>query len=185
MVFAFEDDYAMGVLCSRTHAVWAMSQSSTIKGDPRYTNTSCFETFPWPYPVTEEQRERVAEASRAVVTRRQEICVGTKVGLTALYNAVDEGAYTDLTAMHDELDVAVAVAYGWSASVSHDGGEIVHRLLTLNEEIAAGGTYDPFGAQAWAAQELLLRREIAAICPSRPGRLRDGVRGFGAITVSR
>ncbi len=160
MVFAFEDDYAMGVLSSRTHEVWAMSRSSTIKGDPRYTNTSCFETFPWPYPVTDDQRKRVAEASRAVITRRHEICVEANIGLTALYNAVDEGAYTDLRAMHDELNEAVAAAYGWLASISHDGDEIVHRLLELNREIAAGTrTYDPFGAQAWAAQELLLRRE--------------------------
>ncbi|MGH9091908.1 MAG: DNA methyltransferase [Acidimicrobiales bacterium] len=160
MVFAFEDDYAMGVLSSRTHEVWAMSRSSTIKGDPRYTNTSCFETFPWPYPVTDDQRKRVAEASRAVITRRHGICVEANIGLTALYNAVDEGAYTDLRAMHDELNEAVAAAYGWPASISHDGDEIVHRLLELNREIAAGTRpYDPFGAQAWAAHELLLRRE--------------------------
>ena len=73
---------------------------------------------------------------------------------------MDEGAYTDLRAMHDELNEAIAAAYGWPASISHDGDEIVHRLLELNREIAAGTrTYDPFGAQAWAAQELLLRRE--------------------------
>jgi hypothetical protein len=58
------------------------------------------------------------------------------------------------------LTQAVAAAYGWSASISHDGDEIVHRLLELNREIAAGTrTYNPFGAQAQAAQELLLRRE--------------------------
>src|SRR6185437_3647839 len=98
-----------------------MSRSSTIKGDPRYTNTSCFETFPWPYPVTDDQRKRVAEARRAVITRRHEICVEANIGLTALYNAVDDGAYTDLRAMHDELSAAVAAAYGWPASISHDG----------------------------------------------------------------
>jgi hypothetical protein len=147
--------------CSWSLPQWpAMSRSSTIKGDPRYTNTSCFETFPWPYPVTDDQRKRVAEASRAVITRRHEICVEADIGLTALYNAVDEGAYTDLRAMHDELNEAVAAAYGWPTSISHDGDEIVHRLLELNREIAAGTrTYDPFGAQAWAAQELLLRLE--------------------------
>lgn len=48
---------------------------------------------------------------------------------------------------------------GGRRAISHGGGEIVHRLLELNREIAAGTrTYGPFGAQAWAAQELLFRR---------------------------
>lgn len=86
---------------------------------------------------------------------------------------MDEGAYTGLRAMHDELGEAVAAAYGWLASISHDGDEIVHRLLELNREIAAGTrTYDPFGAQAWAAQELLLRREESR--PPAPGRVSTG-----------
>ena len=41
----------------------------------------------WPYPVTEEQWERVTQARRSVIARRQEICIETKVGLTTLYNA--------------------------------------------------------------------------------------------------
>ncbi len=146
-VFAFDDDYAMGVLSSHTHDAWAKARSSTIKGDPRYTNTSVFETFPWPFPVTDYQQERVAEASRTLIARRQEICSENSFGLTALYNLVDEGAYADLKALHKELDEAVAVAYGWPKAVAHDSDEIVRRLLALNREIAAGTRrYDPFGA---------------------------------------
>ncbi len=156
-VFAFDDDYAMGVLSSTIHDAWAKTRSSTIKGDPRYTNTSVFETFPWPFPVTNDQRESVAEASRRVIARRQEICAENSFGLTALYNAVDDGAYTDLKALHRELDEAVAAAYGWPKAVTHDGDKIVQRLLELNREIAAGSRkYDPFGTQVAAAAEMLL-----------------------------
>ena len=65
-VFAFDDDYSMGVLSSCIHDAWATSRSSTIKGDPRYTNTSAFETFPWPFPLPGQQAERIGDASRAV-----------------------------------------------------------------------------------------------------------------------
>jgi hypothetical protein len=148
-VFAFDDDYPMGVLSSRTHGAWAWSRSSTLKGDLRYTPSTAFETFPWPDPVTDEQRERVADASRAVIARRQEICAAEDFGLTKLYNLVDDGAYADLAALHRELDEAVAACYGWPKKVAQDGDEIVRRLLALNREIAAGERpYDPFGTGA-------------------------------------
>lgn len=145
-VFAFDDDYSMGVLSSRTHSTWAWLRSSTLKGDLRYTPTTAFMTFPWPYPVTEEQREAVAEASRKVIARRQEICTAENFGLTRLYNLVDEGAYADLKALHRQLDEAVAAAYGWPKAIAEDAEEIGRRLLRLNAEIAAGDRpYDPFG----------------------------------------
>lgn len=145
-VFAFDDDYSMGVLASFTHGAWAWSRSSTLKGDLRYTPSSVFETFPWPYPVTDQQRERVAAASREVIARRQAICLAENFGLTRLYNLVDEGAYTDVRDAHRELDEAVAAAYGWPRSTARDSDEIVRRLLVLNRDITAGRRpYDPFG----------------------------------------
>ncbi len=145
LVFAFDDDYAMGVLTSWAHLAWAWARSSTLKADLNYTPTTAFETFPWPHPATDEQRERVAEASRQVIARRQEICAKEGFGLTRLYNLVDEGAYTDLAKLHRELDEAVAATYGWPKSIAQDGDEIVRRLLALNREIAAGERdYAPF-----------------------------------------
>ncbi|SCE65172.1 hypothetical protein GA0070558_101334 [Micromonospora haikouensis] len=147
-VFAFDDDYSMGVLSSSTHSAWAWSQSSTLKGDLRYTPTSAFLPFPWPYPVTDEQRERVAEASRRMISRRQEICAEQQFGLTRLYNLVDEGAYADLRKLHRELDEAVAACYGWPKSIAQDKHEIARRLFALNAEIAAGQrAYDPFAGR--------------------------------------
>lgn len=45
-VFAFDDDFSMGVLQSRAHVAWAWAQASTLKGDLRYTPASVFMTFP-------------------------------------------------------------------------------------------------------------------------------------------
>ncbi len=145
IVFAFQDDYSMGVLSSAIHHEWARAQSSTLRLDFRYTPTSAFETFPWPSPMA-EQREHVAQLSRAVIARRQEICADRQIGLTTLYNEVDDGAYSDLRRLHHDLDVAVAACYGWSAATAADPDDANRRLLELNRQIAAGELeYAPFG----------------------------------------
>ena len=122
-----------------------MNQSTRLKSDPRYT-TASFATFPWPDPITDAQREQIAELARKIVARRQEICLERQIGLTSLYNEVEDGAYTDLAALHRKLDEAVCAAYGWPRSIAADPDETNARLLALNQEIAAGNRpYDPFG----------------------------------------
>ena len=167
-IFAFDDDYSMGIVSSLAHSAWAWSRGATLETRLSYTSSSVFETFPWPFPVTDIQRERVAEASRRVIALRQKVCNANNFGLTVLYNLIDEGAYTDLKALHWELDEAVAAAYGWSKAVAQNGDETVQRLLILNQEIAAGTRkYDPFD------EELIFvpppRGEVSQGQPLRPG----------------
>jgi predicted nuclease of predicted toxin-antitoxin system len=109
-----------------------------VQADLRYTPTSGFATFPWPSPTTVSQRESVAAASVALMARRTEICHDREIGLTTLYNQVDDGAYQDLSALNRVLDEAVTACYVWPRKVAQDGGELVRRLLKLNAEIAAG-----------------------------------------------
>jgi hypothetical protein len=156
VVFAFEDDYAFGILSSAAHRAWAWARSSTLKGDIRYTPTTVFETFPWPDPITDDQREQIAAAARQVVERRQGISlyVENGIGLTDLYNRLEEGAYDLLRDEHRNLDEAVAAAYGWPKSISQDSTELVRHILALNEEIASGvRKYNPFGTPASGGEE--------------------------------
>lgn len=145
MVFAFDDDYSMGILLSKAHDAWAWAHSSTLETRLRYTPTSVFETFPWPDPVSDEQREAVAEASRALYARRSELCIEHGMGLTKLYNLMDDGAFRDLAALHKRLDEAVVEAYGWPRSIAQDSGELVAHLTERNREIAdCSRAYSPF-----------------------------------------
>ncbi len=68
------------------------------------------------------------------------------MGLTTLYNHLDDGAFAGLADRHRQLDRAVATAYGWpTASASEDPNATNERLLALNFAIAAGEqTYTPF-----------------------------------------
>jgi hypothetical protein len=143
VVFAFDDDYSMGVLTSSIHGTWAHSESSTLEDRPRYTPTSCFETFPWPQP-DDATRAAVGELARMLIERRQAICVENQIGLTVLYNRVDEGAWSEIAGLHVELDAAVARAYGWPPSVAAEPLEIKARLAELHDSISAGTRYEPF-----------------------------------------
>ena len=49
IVFARDDDYFMGVLQSCFHEVWALKLGTRLETRPRYTPTTCFETFPFPF----------------------------------------------------------------------------------------------------------------------------------------
>ena len=62
-VFARSDDYFLGVLHSRIHEVWALRLGTRLETRPRYTPTTCFETFPFPEP-TDDQKAAIAEAAK-------------------------------------------------------------------------------------------------------------------------
>ncbi len=145
-VIARDDDYFFGVLHSRIHEVWALATSSRhgVGNDPTYNNTTCFETFPFPWPPgTEPQGDprvtAIAEAARRLVELRDnwlnpsgaDEATLKKRTLTNLYNERP----TWLKLAHEKLDKAVFDAYGWPHDLSNE--EILARLLALNLERAA------------------------------------------------
>ncbi|MDQ3658924.1 MAG: class I SAM-dependent DNA methyltransferase, partial [Actinomycetota bacterium] len=72
IAFALSDDYYFGVLHSRAHELWALRMGTFlgVGNDPRYTPTTCFETFPFPEPDEEQRAEISAAAKRLDELRR-------------------------------------------------------------------------------------------------------------------
>jgi hypothetical protein len=68
--FARSDDYFFGVLHSRVHEVWALKLGTRLETRPRYTPTTCFETFPFPAP-TDAQHDAIAGAARELNELRE------------------------------------------------------------------------------------------------------------------
>jgi type II restriction/modification system DNA methylase subunit YeeA len=144
IVFARADDYFFGVLHSRVHEVWARRMGTQLREAEsgfRYTPTTCFETFPFPWPpgqepVDDPRVQAIAAAAADLVARRDAWLnpVGSSPAeckqrtLTNLYNA--RPVWLDLA--HRALDAAVLAAYGWPTNLSD--GEILERLLALNLE---------------------------------------------------
>ncbi len=162
-VFARDDDYFFGMLHSRVHEVWSLATSSRHGdgdegGRPTYNNSTCFETFPFPWPPAHEPQDdprvqAIAQAARELVEKRdrwlaegaKEIDPAYLTGLniakkpkksetrtlTNLYN--QRPTWLDLA--HQKLDRAVLDAYGWPHDLRDE--EILARLLALNLERSA------------------------------------------------
>jgi len=143
-VFAREDDYFLGVLHSKLHELWALRQGTALEDRPRYTATTTFETFPFPWPPGRElpddpRVQAITQAARGLVEKRgrwlnpDRATDGElkKRTLTNLYNR--RPTWLDLA--HRKLDEAVLDAYGWPHDLSDE--EILERLLALNVERAA------------------------------------------------
>src|SRR5271166_2124510 len=142
-VIARDDDYSFGVLQSRLHEVWSLSQGAwmDVGNDPRYSSARTFETFPFPWPPGHEPKDSapikaIAEAARELVVKRNSWLNPPDAGqdelkkrtLTNLYNA--RPAW--LADVHRKLDEAVFAAYGWPTTLTD--AEILERLLKLNHE---------------------------------------------------
>jgi len=136
-VFAFDSDYAMGILTSRIHTDWAAKKSSTLEDRIRYTPSSAFDTFSWPQ-ATSDQREQIGALARDLLAVRSALCAEYTIGLTVLYNRLDDGAFDELRSLHRELDFAVIATYGWEAAMLADMRERNRRLYELNRQIARG-----------------------------------------------
>jgi type II restriction/modification system DNA methylase subunit YeeA len=143
-VFSRDDDYFFGILHSRIHELWARATGTQLREAEsgfRYTPTSTFETFPFPWvpgaePKDDPRVQAIAQAAKELVEQRDRWLSGEglteaekkKRTLTNLYNA--RPTWLDLA--HKRLDEAVFAAYGWKSDLGDE--EILEKLLALNLE---------------------------------------------------
>ena len=153
MLIAVGSDGAfhLGVLSSSLHTEWALVRGGTLEDRPRYNKASCFDPFPFPDP-SPEQRGVIADLAEELdATRKSAIAEVAKLTMTELYNlrakfkagtlspaerdrAVSARAGI-VDRLHDQIDAAVAQAYGWAWPLSP--AEIVASLVALNSARAA------------------------------------------------
>jgi len=146
MVVALDSHYHLGILQSRLHETWAWARGSTLKGDLRYTNTTIFETFPFPHQTAERyepqrvpgtrQGKRVAAAAKEFDLLRLRTCRDRNLGLTKVHNLLKAGELTDLGRAYDAMNDAVAACYGFPENTWRDDGETLRKLLEQNHRLA-------------------------------------------------
>ena len=191
VVVCRSDDISFGLLHSRFHELWSLRMCTWMgKGnDPRYTPTSCFETFPFPSglapantghqdverltsgeilpaglpPSVHSHAIAIAKAASALDRLRSNwlnppewtirmkgiVPLGMRhspfqdrnVAKPQFHRELDKRTLTNLynqrpswlTKAHEELDAAVAAAYGWiDYSPTLPDEEVLRRLLALN-----------------------------------------------------
>ena len=139
---ARDDDFFLGVLHSRIHELWVRRHGSQLReasSGSRYTPTTCFETFPFPWPPGKEPVDNpivqaIAAAAKDLVDKRDRWLNPEdaseaelkKRTLTNLYN--QRPTWLDLA--HKTLDKVVLDAYTWPHDITDD--DILEHLLALN-----------------------------------------------------
>ncbi|MGQ4432184.1 Eco57I restriction-modification methylase domain-containing protein [Streptomyces sp. SAS_260] len=115
-VFATDSYAHQAALSSSLHQMWAIKYGSTMRTDVNYSPSDVFDTFPRPRVADE-----LTEAGRTLDADRREIMLRRDLGLTKLYNLVNDSGITGsadpdvarLREIHVQLDKAVMAAYGW------------------------------------------------------------------------
>ncbi|HET7369216.1 MAG TPA: DNA methyltransferase [Gammaproteobacteria bacterium] len=150
--FALQDAWFLGVLSSQIHLAWALALGGTLEDRPRYNKTKCFETFPFP-AASETQKERIRKlAEQLDAHRKKQQAEHPDLTLTGMYNVLEklranqpltakdkniheQGLVSVLKDLHDDLDAAVADAYGWRADLPKEA--LLENLVALNAKRAA------------------------------------------------
>lgn len=131
VVFATDSFAEQAVLSSSIHQVWAIKFGGGLRKDPRYSHSKAFLTFPRP-----SSSDMLEESGRSLDSERREIMLRRNLGLTQLYNLVNDPGIADaadpdvsrLREIHVQLDRAVMAAYGW-ADVPLDHGFHTYRQM--------------------------------------------------------
>jgi len=114
VVFATDSFGTQAILSSSIHQLWTIKYGTTMRTDATYTPDIVFGSLPRPTST-----DRLAAAGRSLDEERREIMLRRNLGLTRLYNLVnDPGTQRDrdidrLRDIHVEVDEATVAAYGW------------------------------------------------------------------------
>ena len=131
MVIASNNFYILGILTSNIHRIWVKAQSSTLKGDTRYTNTTCFETYPFPQTPTKKIVEKIRETMIKLHEYRTEQMEKKQWGITQLYNNFFTESSSQLYKLHQQLDKLAMEAYEFNPD-----DDLLEKLLKLNLQLA-------------------------------------------------
>lgn len=172
---AVDDAFFLGVLSSRLHVTWALAAGGRlgVGNDSRYNKTRCFDPFSFPDPLDDAKARIRALGERLDSLRKDVLEKHQQLTMTGLYNVLEKvragepltdadrdvyevGLVGVLKQIHDDLDSAVAEAYGWPIDLSDE--EILERLVALNHERAAE---EADGKIRWLRPEFQAPKETA------------------------
>jgi hypothetical protein len=95
-----------GFLGSKMHTAWINLVSGKLKADFRYSNTLCYNTFPFP-SINSKEKEKVEQISKQILETREKY-FNEGNSLRDLYGKIMP---TDLLLLHEKLDKAIETLY--------------------------------------------------------------------------
>jgi hypothetical protein len=146
VTIAVDDASVLGVLSSRFHVIWAVRSGGWLGAgnDSVYVKSRCFDSFPFPEMSASLKRKIGALAEELDGLRKLVLEEHSDLTLTSLYNVLgkigdraaldtksrdikDRGRVLILKEIHQQIDVAIAAAFGWPVDMSDE--EILQRLV--------------------------------------------------------
>ncbi len=154
VIVALEDAFSLGVLSSNFHVRWSLRVGGALEDRPVYTKSRTFDPFPFPAATDAQKHAIGAIAEELDAHRKRVLAEHDHLTLTGLYNVLerlkagarpddlnakerrifDDGLVLILKELHENLDVAVADAYGWPVDLPEE--EVLANLVALNKERA-------------------------------------------------
>ena len=122
--------YDFGMLSSTMHNAWMRTVAGRLKSDYRYSAGIVYNNYPWPEDPSDQQRQAIETAARAVLDARGQFPGAT---LADLYDPLTMPPV--LLRAHQTLDRAVDAAYGRRDFASE--AERVAFLFDLYQRCAA------------------------------------------------
>lgn len=167
-----DDASVLAILSSHVHVCWSLAAGGTLEDRPRYNKTRCFEPFPFAGLNGEIHSRLAAIGERLDAHRKRQQSLHPDLTMTGMYNVLEKlragealtasdktthekGLLSVLKQIHDELDVAVLDAYGWS--------DLAPLMQIVNGNAAAGsdGTPATRAECQHALDEAILERLVA------------------------
>jgi hypothetical protein len=114
--FCFDGDDAFAVIQSRAHEIWTLFFGPTLEDRPVYSQSDCFETFP--FPIGAEVCGALRSMGQAYYDHRAALMIARDEGMTKTYNRFHDRKergedIVRLRELHADMDRAVLAAYGW------------------------------------------------------------------------
>lgn len=174
IAIASDDALLLGVLSSQVHVVWALASGARlgVGNDPVYNKSTCFEAFPFPTPPHPQQARIRDLAEQLDSHRKRQQTTHADLTLSGIYNVLEQlkagepltakqkgiheqGLVSVLKQLHDELDLAVLEAFGWS--------DLAPLIQVVNGNAAAGTSDTPATRDECkrALDDALLERLVA------------------------
>lgn len=177
VAISLNSGFYLGILSSFAHVAWAIAAGGRlgVGNDPRYLKGRCFEPFPFPSAASEHKEKIHALSEQLDSHRKRQQTQHASLTLTGMYNVLEklktgealnekekiiheQGLVSVLKQLHDELDLAVLAAYGWSESAPLM--EVINGNLPA-QRISATATRDDIKREL---EETLLEKLVALNC---------------------
>lgn len=178
LVFARSDDYFFGALHAYPHEIWSLRKGTSLEDRPRYTPTTTFETYPFPWaPGKEDIASAAHEAISAAAKQLHEEREGWLNPSDLLALGADSNGKTlqerTLTNLYNAL-AAYRAGNANGEKITKSARDFAPRLATLHDALdaavlAAYGWSDLVGKLRTPEGDQELLRRLLALNVMRAG----------------